>query len=216
MSRKVREIKKNFKVFCEGDTEYHYVDEMRRQLKLSITLKPVNMKGGGYSSFLDSLKTDSNTNCLAKFIIIDGDRAVSESGEKAKLRELVEYCILQNDSGRTPHVLIVNDPDFEYVGCLHTPEYRGQNTEQYITKIMGYKDMDDFKGDTKIYQVLNSNGNSSQLMMKRLKPEDCFVINHYTVSRSQFEIKIKTIYDWEKLGWKSSNIHEFFQLIHAF
>lgn len=129
MSRKVREIKKNFKVFCEGDTEYHYVDEMRRQLKLSITLKPVNMKGGGYSSFLDSLKTDSNTNCLAKFIIIDGDRAVSESGEKAKLRELVEYCILQNDSGRTPHVLIVNDPDFEYVGCLHTPEYRGQNTE---------------------------------------------------------------------------------------
>ncbi len=47
MSRKVREIKKNFKVFCEGDTEYHYVDEMRRQLKLSITLKPVNMKGGG-------------------------------------------------------------------------------------------------------------------------------------------------------------------------
>ncbi len=165
---------------------------------------------------MDSLKTDSNTNCLAKFIIIDGDRAVSESGEKAKLRELVEYCILQNDSGRTPHVLIVNDPDFEYVGCLHTPEYRGQNTEQYITKIMGYKDMDDFKGDTKIYQVLNSNGNSSQLMMKRLKPEDCFVINHYTVSRSQFEIKIKTIYDWEKLGWKSSNIHEFFQLIHAF
>lgn len=24
MSRKVREIKKNFKVFCESDTEYHY------------------------------------------------------------------------------------------------------------------------------------------------------------------------------------------------
>lgn len=216
MSRKMREIKKNFKVFCEGDTEYHYVDEMRRQLKLSITLKPVNMKGGGYSSFLDSLKTDSNTNCLAKFIIIDGDRAISETGEKGKLRELVEYCILQNNSGRTPHFLIVNYPDFEYVGCLHTPGYRGQNTEQYITKIMGYRDIDDFKGDTKIYCVLNSNGNSSQLMLKRLKQENCFVINRYTVSKSKFEINIKTIYTWDKLGRKSSNINEFFQLIHAF
>lgn len=120
MSRKVREIKKNFKVFCEGDTEYHYVDEMKRQKRLSIALKPVNMKGGGYRSFLESLKVDGNTNCLAKFIIIDGDRAISEEGEKRNLRELLEYCILQNKSGRIPHILIVNYPDFEYVGCLHT------------------------------------------------------------------------------------------------
>ncbi len=56
MSRKVREIKKNFKVFCEGDTEFHYVDEMRRQKRLSIALKLVNMEGGGYSSFLKNLK----------------------------------------------------------------------------------------------------------------------------------------------------------------
>lgn len=62
MSRKVREIKKNFKVFCEGDTEYHYADEMKRQKRLSIALKPVNMKGGGYRSFLESLKVDGNGN----------------------------------------------------------------------------------------------------------------------------------------------------------
>ena len=59
--------------FCEGDTEYNYIDEMRRQKRLSITLKPVNMKGGGYSNFLEQVKTDGTTNCLAKFIIIDGD-----------------------------------------------------------------------------------------------------------------------------------------------
>ncbi len=81
MSRKVREIKK-FKIFCEGDTEYHYIDEMRRQWKLSIALKLVNMKGGGYSSFLECIKIDGNTNCLAKFIIIDADRAVVEEGER--------------------------------------------------------------------------------------------------------------------------------------
>ena len=58
------------------------------------------MKGGGYSSFLENLKIDGNTNCLAKFIIIDGDRAASDHGEKKKLQELAEYCILQNNSGR--------------------------------------------------------------------------------------------------------------------
>ena len=71
MSRKPRTTKKNFKVFCEGDTEYNYIDEMRRQKKLSISLKPVNMRGGGYSNFLEQIKTDGTTNCLAKFIIVE-------------------------------------------------------------------------------------------------------------------------------------------------
>lgn len=48
MSRKTRATQKIFKVFCEGSTEHHYVDEMRRQKKLIITLKSVNMEGGGY------------------------------------------------------------------------------------------------------------------------------------------------------------------------
>lgn len=61
MSRKTREIKKNFKVFCEGDTECHYIDEMRRRLKLSIALKPVNMKGGGsYPSHKEVKGTNGN------------------------------------------------------------------------------------------------------------------------------------------------------------
>ncbi len=41
MSRKIRETKKNFKVFCEGDTEYNYIDEMRRQKRFSIAIKHV-------------------------------------------------------------------------------------------------------------------------------------------------------------------------------
>jgi len=95
LSRKTRVTKKNFKVFCEGDTEYHYIDEMRRQKKLSIALKLVNMKGGGYSNFLEQIKIDGTANCLAKFIIIDGDRAIADEGERKNLRELLEYCILQ-------------------------------------------------------------------------------------------------------------------------
>ncbi len=218
MSRKIREIKKNFKVFCEGDTEYHYVEGMKRELKLSIAIKLVNMKGGGYSSFLENLKIDGNTNCLAKFIIIDGDRAVSDHGEKKKLQELAEYCILQNNSGRIPHFLIVNYPNFEYVGCLHTPGYKGQDIGQYITKVMGYKDIGAFKADSKVYYVLNTGGNSSSRMLEALRSrhEDCFVRNEYKVDKAKYEMEVKLVCDWGKLGRKCSNMNEYFEAINAF
>lgn len=216
MSRATRTTKKQFKVFCEGDTEYNYIDEMKRQHKFSIILKPVNMKGGGYSNFLDYLSTDGNNNCLAKFIIIDGDRAVNIEGEKENLRTLLEYCNKQNKSGRIPHIVIVNYPDFEYVACLHTPKYKGQNVSQYIINEMHYKNIDEFKADTKIYKRLNSGNNSKDLMLKSLHQKNCFIIHKYTIKKSLFEISVKMIWDWEKLGYKSSNINEFFEIITSF
>ena len=216
MSKKTRVTQKNFKVFCEGDTEYNYIDEMRRQKKPSIALKLVKMKGGGYSNFLEQVKINGTTNCLAKFIIIDGDRAVMENGEKKNLRELLEYCILQNRSGRIPHFLIVDYPDFEYIACLHTPKYKGQDAAQYIIKQLGYKSIDEFKADKKVYNVLNTNGNSYALMLSLLKKENCFVINNYSINKKQYEIKNSTIYDWEKLGRKGSNINEFFEVLNNF
>lgn len=189
---------------------------MRRQKRLSIALKPVNMKGGGYSNFLEQVKTDGATNCLAKFIIIDGDRAIAEEGEKKNLRELLEYCMLQNRSGRIPHFLIVNYPDFEYIACLHTPKYKGQNVVQYITRELGYKSVDEFKADEKVYRVLNTNGNSYSIMLSLLREENCFIINRYSINKKLYEIKISTSYDWEKLGKKGSNINEFFEVVSSF
>ena len=114
MSRSKREINRRFRVFCEGDTEYNYFEYIRKNKPISLTLKPVNMHGGGYSNFLDEVKSDSNTDCLAKFVVIDGDRAVKTEEEKRSLRELANYCIRQNQSKRIPHFLIVDFPDFEY------------------------------------------------------------------------------------------------------
>lgn len=216
MSRKTRATKKNFKVFCEGDTEYNYIDEMRRRERLSIALKLVNMRGGGYSNFLEQVKTDGTTNCLAKFIIIDGDRAIVEEGEKKKLQELLEYCILQNRSERIPHFLILDYPDFEYIACLHTPKYKGQNVAQYIIKELGYESVDEFKADKTVYNVLNTNGNSYARMLSLLRKENCFVINKYSINKTQYEIKTSTIYDWAKLGRKGSNINEFFEVMSIF
>ena len=213
MSRKERKIEKIFKVFCEGDTEYNYINGMRRQLKLSIALKPINMKGGGYSNFLDSIRVDSNMNCVAKFIIIDGDRAIDDVNEKHQLRKLLEYCIVQNKSGRIPHILIVNYPDFEYIACLHVPCYRGKSAAQFIVNELGYRDVDEFKADKKVYDVLNTKGNSVKIMLNSLKTTNCFVVNEYSFNKRMFNMNVNTIYNWDKLGYQGSNINEFFEIV---
>lgn len=217
MSRKIRTTQKIFKVFCEGGTEYHYIDEMRRQKNLSITLKLTNMEGGGYSRFLEQVEIDGTTNCLAKFIIIDGDRAVKEEGERKNLQKLIDFCIRQNRYGKIPHFLIVTYPDFEYIACLHTPKYKGQNASQYLVKELGYASVDAFKADTKVYHILNTNGNSYEQMLLLLKKENCFIVNEYSIKEKQYEINVSaTTYNWESLGRKGSNINEFFDVIKRF
>lgn len=52
MSRPKRELQKRFIVFCEGDTEYNYIDKIRKRQDVQIALKPINMHGGGYRNFL--------------------------------------------------------------------------------------------------------------------------------------------------------------------
>lgn len=174
------------------------------------------MKGGGYSNFLEQVKTDGTANCLAKFIIIDGDRAVADAGEKKNLQGLLEYCLLQNKSGRIPHFLIIDYPDFEYIACLHTPKYKNQNVAQYIVKELGYRNIEEFKADEKIYNVLNKNGNSSDLMLSSLRKDNRFIINNYSIKKNIYEIKVSTNYDWGKLGKRGSNINEFFEVISSF
>lgn len=106
MSRPKKELQKRFVVFCEGDTEYNYIDKMRKQPGVQIVLKPINMKGGGYLNFLKKVKIESQSNCIAKFIIVDGDRLQIQGAEKQNFRALLEYCILQNNRGGIPHFLI--------------------------------------------------------------------------------------------------------------
>ena len=61
MSRPMRKLRKKFVIFCEGDTEFHYMDQMRKNQGDEISLQPINMKGGGYASFLNEIRTRANT-----------------------------------------------------------------------------------------------------------------------------------------------------------
>ena len=214
MSRRKRELQKRFIVFCGGDTEYNYIDKMRKKQGVEIALKPINMHGGGYSNFLKRIKTEAQTNCLAKFIIIDADRILKDSGEKENFKRLLEYCSLQNKKGVTPHFLIVNNPDFEYMACLHIPEYNGQDVTRFLEKVLKFGSLEQFKSNADVYKYLNSNGKSYEIMISRVKGKNKFVSNEYSIRKKNFDIAIKqTKVDWDSLSGKNSNIEEFFDVI---
>lgn len=214
MSRPQRGLKKKFIVFCEGDTEFHYIEQMRKNQGVQVTLKLINMRGGGYSNFLDKLKTEAQSNCLAKFIIIDGDRLQKHFGEKEKFRQLVEYCRLQNNRGAIPHFLIVDNPDFEYAACLHVPTYKEEDIEKFIKNVLGFQSIGEFKNKKDIFEFLNSSGKSYKNMLSRIRGKAKFVKNEYLVRRQSFEIFIKkTVVDWDQINVKSSNLEEFFDVI---
>jgi len=214
LSRPQRELKKKFVVFCEGDTEYNYIDKMRIKQGVEIALEPINMKGGGYSNFLNVLKIKSQTNCIAKFIIMDADRILKDQGEKANFQELLEYCMLQNKKQTIPHFLIVDNPDFEYVACLHVKEYKGQDIDSFITRGLGFRTVDEFKAKKDVYVFLNSDTRTYQNAIDGVKNKQKLLKNQYTIVKKKFDIQIKeTVLDWDRLSGKCSNIEEFFDVI---
>lgn len=201
-------------VFCEGDTEYNYIDKMRKNQGVKISIEPINMKGGGYSSFLEVIKTKAKTNCLTKFIIIDADRIHNGKSEMAGFMELLDYCSRQNKFGVVPHFLIVNQPDFEYVACLHSKGYKGQDVGRFISTVWKFKSINEFKSKEDIYYFLNSEDNCYMNALKQLVNRAKFLKNVYTVNRKNFAIQIKdTILDWDNLTVRGSNIEVFFDVI---
>ena len=214
MSRKERVLKKRYAVFCEGDTEYNYTDKMRKKQGVELVLKPINMHGGGYSNFLKQIKKESQTNYLAKFIIVDADRITNVPGEKENFLKLLEYCRIQNDKGNTPLFVVADNPDFEYVACLHDAEYKGQETKSYIEKNWGFKDLDSFKNDTEVYEYLNSGKKSFETLLGVIRSQEKLVKNRYDIKKKTFDISIRsTEYNPDMLSRKSSNIEEFFDVI---
>lgn len=214
MSRQKRELQKRFVVFCEGDTEYNYIDKMRKNQGVLISLKPINMHGGGYANFLAQIKKESKTNCLAKFIIVDADRLKKHSGEKDGFLKLVEYCRLQNDKGVVPHFLIVDNPDFEYVACLHIPEYNGQDVTRFIQTRLNFQTLEQFKKHPLVYEVLNNGERSYKVLLNRIRGKEKFVKNSYVIKKKNFDISItKTDVTLDFLDRRGSNIEEFFDVI---
>jgi hypothetical protein len=214
MSRQKRELRRKFEVFCEGDTEYNYINHMRRNQGVELSIKPINMKGGGYRNFLNEVKTKGQVNCLARFIIMDADRMDSNSGECFAFEQLLEYCRQQNKKKGVPCFLILDNPDFEYVACLHADSFSGQPSENFIRDGMGFKSIADFKRKEDVYEFLTSGRYRYENLLTRLKGSRRALFNCYIVKRKSFDVEIKTtVFNKADLVARGSNIDEFFDII---
>jgi len=71
---------------------------------------------------------------------------------------------------------------------LHAPTYQGKSVAQFIVNELGYRNVDEFKADSKVYDILNTKGNSVEVMLTSLKSTNCFIVNKYsqTVDKAPF------------------------------
>lgn len=211
MSRPARRIKRKFVFFCEGDTEYNYIDALLKNVN-DVESRLINMHGGGYKNYLERIKKDGTLNRLASFIIIDGDRAQRISEEKTALQELIDYCRRQNKASATPYLLIVNCPDFEYVACLHDAEYKGGDTAQHIVKKFGFKNLGEFKQKADVYEFLQTGSRSYSTMLEKLQRRRKFIQNDVEAKNTIIRF-LKLAINWDEFENKTSNIDEVFGLV---
>lgn len=214
MPRSKRQLKPTFAVYCEGDTEYYYALGMKRSKMCSLSIKPVNMHGGGYTSFLNEIRKGESSNYIAKFIIVDLDKALYDPNEIPCLEKLIEYCVNVNRrKGSIPHFLIIDNPDFETIACLHFPKYKNQNIKTFIENDLGYDTIQKFKSEEKIFDILNTKPASYVNMLRKL-PCSKFYENMYIIKKITMDIIItKSNKRWENVAIKGSNINEFFDII---
>lgn len=205
-------------LFVEGYTEKHYLEQLKKKENVKIEYETVNVKGGGYSAMLSQIKKVSDLGFLAKIIILDYDLARNEPTEKVNFGKIVDYCRGKNKHGRIPYILIANNFDFEYFACLHSKSYHDSDTSKFIIQRYGYKCIEDFKSDTKVYDKLNSNGSSYQIARNTLKKQSkkTLVENNCKITHNGLNIKIintKLSYFPEADTYKNTNMEDLLKII---
>lgn len=216
--RPTRELKKTITVFCEGDIEYNYIKEIQlhqKELGLSICINPVDMGGGGYENFYKEVsKYRIISNCIAVFVFVDYDRITNGSDNIDDFKKLYNYCDERNKHGPVPYFLIVSNPNFEYVACLHSKKYRNGDITDFIEKEYKKK-LDEFKASKSVYTLLNSNDNSYENVIDSLRcknKEQRVVSNTYTKNSPDKSIKITNTSYNDCITCMTSNIDEFFDI----
>ena len=204
------------KLFVEGINEINYFSALRTKENITITYKEANMKGGGYSSFLDTIRKSSDLGYIAIFILIDLDKYIDEPNERKNFDKLLNFCKSKNKGKGIPYFLIGTNNAFEYFACCHCPEYKNQKPKTYITKKFGYDSLSDFKADAKIYEFLNRDKRSLNTAITSITQKPPFIRNEFTLIHKGLDITFKNkkaLINYEALNYYHTNIYELLNLI---
>ena len=206
-------LTKKILLLCEGDTEQHYYNGLRQNKTLKVTIKPINVGGGGYKEMLKAIKENSGFGYFARIVVLDLDRYHTITTEKAEFTNIIQYVGSQNRR-QLPVLLIASNPDFDEFVLLHDATYNGNRS---MLNSMGYKSIDELKADEFVYQKFNNGKNRdvSNALTKfntnrplfndfKLTNKATTLINSLIVNGACFHIKTSNIEDFyrllEKLG----------------
>ena len=195
--RQKRQFAKNFIVYCEGDTERHYIDGMRRWLhevdsNAHVRITPIDVGGGGYGAILHRLKKDSDSNCLARFVLVDFDRYRGVEGEAIAFKRLVEYS--NNSRGKlSPCILVVSNKNFEYTLCFHDERYKGQDATAHLRSSWGYRTLDDCKADVGVWDRAHRGARGHDKALNCMEGRHLVLENTIVVDPKHFGITLKRV-----------------------
>lgn len=207
-----RGLKQKIKVFVEGDTEYNYIEGIRKQKGIQLSLENVNMHGGGYTSFTDRIRKMTPLSFIAVFIIIDLDKAITN---KKDFHNLIKLCKTKTKTTKIPYIVIGNNKDFEYFACCHCPKYKNTDTKSYIVKNFKVKDIAKFKSKKDIYTFLNKDGRSLKIALNKINKNKYFNYDLEKVKKgANIDIKVKKLEINENaLNFRHSNIDNFIDIV---
>ena len=215
-SRRVQRLTtKRFTIYCEGETEGRYVDGLKTWLSKSrpdvrVAIERVDVHGGGYEEFAKRLRIEPDANCLARFVLLDYDRCLSNPQERIAFARLLELS-RGSMRKRVPIVLIVSNENFEYALCCHDPEYREGDPRAFLVRNWGYVDPDDVKSDKDVWNKAHIGKRGHDIAFEHLCGRPCVIVNRIRWERAGFKLRLEdVVYSVDNESGRLSNLGELF------
>lgn len=214
--RPQRKLQQKFTVYCEGDTEEHYLRGLKAWFskccpEIHLTIEPVPIGGGGYSAFVKAVESAPDSNCLARFVLLDYDRCRQYGTELKMLQKLVGLS-KASIKKRVPLIIILSNGSFEYPLCCHDPRYSNGDETRFLQDVWGYRDLSDVKGDNKIWDVAHRKGRGHVVAMEKLARRPRLMVNRFTRQHAGLSIDLSDArLDLDNEAGRSSNLPDLFK-----
>lgn len=215
--RPKRSSAKRFVVYCEGETENNYVNGLKSWLQtvddsVRVHIDSVCVGGGGYAQMLERLRSEPDSNCIARIVMLDYDRCLDDRAEREMFCRLVGLSKLSSGGNkRVPIILVVSNRDFEYALCCHDEKYADGKTDVFLRDEWGYKDIAKCKADKRIWEKAHAGTRSHDRAIDRLEHRPRLIDNRIVADRNTLTValdKVELITDNEAAA--TSNLKDLF------
>lgn len=214
--RAQRKLQQKFTVYCEGDTEENYLKGLRAWFpknypEIQLAIETIPIGGGGYSEFVKAVESAPDSNCLARFVLLDYDRCQQYESERKVLQKLINLS-KASIKKRVPVIIILSNGSFEYPLCCHDPRYSNGDEARFLHDVWGYKDLSDVKGDDKIWDVAHRDGRGHDVAIEKLARRPKLMVNRFTRQHAGLSINLTDVkLDQDNEAGRSSNLPDLFK-----